>query len=273
MMRRIISGKRLSSFLIAAVAFALLTPAITLAGEKEKISGEITMATFSQYISRGQELSRHSMAVQPYLGASYGGFTLGLWGNWDSAPYDLAGGAAANAKWNEFNYTFSYGRSFGDLYLEGGYNYIDVIDAEDSQELIFKIRWDAAVTPEFTLYREVGHSSFWYASLKLSHQIKLGEKAALDISGSVSYLLGTDDARYPRIDAGGSRMSESFRNFHDGNITVGLPVALTSQITAKPTLSYVFPLTDDARQEMKWRSYRGEDNSFVVGGISLTYSF
>ncbi len=35
MMRRIISGKMLSSFLIAAVAFALLTPAITLAGEYE----------------------------------------------------------------------------------------------------------------------------------------------------------------------------------------------------------------------------------------------
>jgi hypothetical protein len=50
-------------------------------------------------------------------------------------------------------------------------------------------------------------------------------------------------------------------------------------ITVTPTLFYIFPLSGDARDEMKGQGLKGSaspaerDSSFFVGGVSLSFSF
>ena len=55
--------------------------------EEDKVTGEIAASVLSAYIWRGQELSRHSVVIQPSMTASYNGFTANLWGNLDTKPY------------------------------------------------------------------------------------------------------------------------------------------------------------------------------------------
>jgi hypothetical protein len=40
-----------------------------------------------------------------------------------------------------------------------------------------------------------------------------------------------------------------------------------------PVISYTFPLSDDASDEMEWRSKRGDDDNFLYGGVTLSLSF
>jgi len=56
-------------------------------------------------------------------------------------------------------------------------------------------------------------------------------------------------------------------------VSASLPIKATDRITITPTLSYIFPLTGDAKDEMKARSLQGKDRSFFVGGILASFSF
>jgi hypothetical protein len=44
-------------------------------------------------------------------------------------------------------------------------------------------------------------------------------------------------------------------------------------LTIAPTVSWVFPLCDDAKNEMKGRSKDGQQDNFLYGGINVTFAF
>jgi len=56
-------------------------------------------------------------------------------------------------------------------------------------------------------------------------------------------------------------------------------VALTKSLTVTPSVTYVFPLCDDAKYEMKGRGLQGADSaadrssSFLYGGVTLSFAF
>ncbi|MEN6358804.1 MAG: hypothetical protein ABFD59_01895, partial [Smithella sp.] len=68
-------------------------------------------------------------------------------------------------------------------------------------------------------------------------------------------------------------------NFHDGVVSLSLPVAVTGNLTITPTVSYVFPLSDDAKYEMRARGLQGaanppdRDSYYVYGGVTLSLTF
>ena len=65
----------------------------------------------SQYIWRGFALSRQSAVLQPSLTVGYKGFSVNIWGNFDTsenAPAALTPRTGAN--WNETDFTFGYTR-------------------------------------------------------------------------------------------------------------------------------------------------------------------
>ena len=254
--------------------------------EEDKVTGEIAASVLSAYIWRGQELSRHSAVIQPSMTASYNGFTANLWGNLDTRPYG-ASGEDYSSNFTETDVTLSYARKFGNVQAGAGYVYYGLAaavpggtDLLDSQELFVTLGLDTILAPTLTVYKEIDHYRQWYATLGVSHTFSLHEKIGLKLSALVSYLMSTDETTYAKYDSDSLPTTDKYSNFHDGTVTVSLPIAVYKTLSVIPTISYVFPLCDDAKYEMRARGLQGAANpsdkdssSFLYGGIVLSYTF
>ena len=93
------------------------------APEEDKVTGEVAASILSAYIWRGQELTRHSVVIQPSLTASYKGFTANLWGNLDTDPYSAGDQVIHSDFFTETDVTLSYTHKFGIVSVGGGYIY------------------------------------------------------------------------------------------------------------------------------------------------------
>jgi hypothetical protein len=102
--------------------------------EEEKPTGDVTVGAFSQYIWRGQELSQDSIVIQPSMTIGYKGFSVNLWGNFDSDYY-----AKESADWNETDLTLRYTKTIGNFGLSAGYIYYSLDGLDDSQEVFMGV--------------------------------------------------------------------------------------------------------------------------------------
>ncbi|MBN1548549.1 MAG: hypothetical protein JW902_18015 [Syntrophaceae bacterium] len=235
---------------------------------EEGVSGEVSVAVMSQYIDRGQELSRHSVIMQPSFTLNYKGFSVNVWGSWDSDPY-----LEDEDQWYETDYTLSYAGEYGLLNYEVGYCYYDMDSYDDSQDVYASLGMNVLLNPTLTVYREVAHDLYWYLVLDISHEFPLTEKLSLELCASAAYLASNDKEEYPEVDGDGNETGHEFDNFHDGTLTVNLPYSVSDSFTITPTLSYTFPLCSEARREMDYFSMNGKDHNFIYGGANFTYSF
>jgi hypothetical protein len=253
--------------------------------EESKVTGEIGLSALSAYIWRGQELTRHSVVVQPAVTLSYNGFALNVWGNLDTRPYS-AGEAKYASQQTETDYILSYSRKFGILQITPGYIYYALeapysgaTDPLDSQEIFLSLGVDTILQPTLTAYKEIDHYHQWYFLLGVSHTFAFNKVVSLKLSASASYLLSTDETTYTKYDSDSLVTTDKFNNFHDGIITISLPLAVYKSLTVTPTISCVFPLSDDARYEMRARSVQGaavpsdKDSEYIYGGVTLSYTF
>ncbi len=273
------------SISISMFAWAADEPQVIEETQEEKVSGEIAASILSAYIWRGQELTRHSVVLQPSIMVSYRGFAASLWGNLDTKPYAVDG-HKNSSNFTETDVTLSYSRAFGILQAGVGYIYYGLSgsaaggeDLLDSQELFVSLGLDTLLSPTLTVYKEIDHYHQWYATLGISHTFSLHEKIGLKLAANVSYLKSEDATTYPKFDKNSAATDKKFNNFHDGVFSVSLPVAVIKTLTITPTLSYVFPLSDDAKYEMRGRGLKGtanpsdRDSSYFYGGIVLSYTF
>jgi hypothetical protein len=274
-------------FAIGSLAFTLLAavPAAQLRAEEEKPTGDFTTAVLNQYIWRGYEMSRNSIVIQPAITLGYSGFSANLWGNMDTKAYSPTS-ASYPGTWNETDLTLSYSKTLGLFTVGGGYIYYslaslnkDAADRNDSQELFATVSLSTLLSPTLTVYKEIDHYRNWYFLLGISHVVELNKMFALKLAGSAGYLMSTDADTYPKYNSNGAATSDKFNNFHEGTVSASLPIKVTDRITITPTLSYIFPLTNDARDEIKGLGLKGttvpseRDSSFVVGGITASFSF
>ena len=271
---------------------------VTAPAVEEKPTGDFTVSALSQYIWRGYELSRNSIVVQPSATIGYKGFTANIWGNLDTRPYYAGTGSTSYAStWNETDLTLSYTKTLGLFNLGAGYIYYalgplnkDAPDRADAQEFFATVSLNTILSPTLTAYKEVDHYRNWYFLLGVSHAFEFNKVVSLKLAASASYLLSTyADATlfnagagyggYPKFNTSSQATDDKFSNFHDGNITVSLPIKATGYITITPTISYVFPLSDDAKYEMKGSGMKGtataadRDSSFIYGGLAASFSF
>ena len=253
--------------------------------EESKVTGEIGLSALSAYIWRGQELTRNSIVVQPAVTLSYNGFALNVWGNLDTRPYS-SGDAKYASQHTETDYTLSYSRKFGILQITPGYIYYALeapysgaTDPIDSQEIFLTLGVDTILQPTITAYKEIDHYHQWYFLLGVSHTFAFNNVISLKLSASASYLLSTDETTYAKYDSDSLATTDKFNNFHDGIVTISLPLAVYKTLTVTPTLSCVFPLSDDARYEMRARSVQGaevvsdKNSEYIYGGVTLSYTF
>jgi len=262
-------------FFVWVVCLVVFVTSVPCPAEEEKsgkaenaLSGEVSLSALSAYIWHGQELSRHSLVLQPSFTLNYKGFSANIWGNRDSDPY-IEGGD----HWNETDYSLSYEGEYGLLNYGAGYMYYDMVGSDNSQEVSLTLGLNIPLSPTLTVYREIGHDLYWYFLLAVSHSLPLSERLSLDLSASAGYLVSTDAEEYPEVDGDGNATGGKFSNFHDGTLTAGLPYKVSDNVTITPTLSYTFPLCSDARREMKYFSMTGEDSTFLYGGVIFAYSF
>ena len=268
-------------------AKAPATAATTAPAAEEKPTGDFTVSALSQYIWRGYELSRNSLVVQPSATIGYKGFTANVWGNLDTRPYysGTDPSKSYSSTWNETDLTLSYSKTLGLFNLGGGYIYYslgalnpDAPKRMDSQEIFATVGLNTILTPTLTVYREIDHYHNWYFLLGVSHVFEFNKVISLKLAATASYLQSTDETTYPKFDGNAVATADKFSNFHDGNLTVSLPIKATSYITLTPTISYVFPLSEDAKNEMKGFGLSGKtpadrDSSFIYGGLAVSFSF
>jgi hypothetical protein len=252
---------------------------------EDKVTGEIDLSVLSAYIWRGQELSRDSIVVQPAATLSYKGFSVNIWGNLDTRPYSAIDNKYA-AKYTETDFTISYSRKFGIVQVGGGYIYYALgapyaggTAPLDSQELFVTVGLDTILQPTFTAYKEIDHYHQWYFLLGVSHVFEFNKVVSLKLAASASYLLSTDETTYPKFDSNALATTDKYNNFHDGTVSISLPLAVYKTLTITPTVSYAFPLCNDARYEMKGRGLQGtanpsdRDSAFLYGGITISFTF
>ncbi len=254
------------------------------AEEEDKPTVDVTVAVLSKYVWRGQELSRNSIVVQPSLTVGYKGFSVNIWGNLDTDPY-YSGPGSCGSTWTETDVTLSYSKTLGLFNLGAGYIYYglgapneDAPDPPDSQEIFISVGLNTILLPTFTIYREIDHYHQWYFLLGISHAFELNKRVSLKLAASASYLLSTNETTYPEYNDKALPTHDKFSNFHDGTLTVSLPIKVTPHITLTPTGSFVFPLSEDAKNEMKGRGLTGEkpsdrDSTFMYGGLSASFTF
>jgi hypothetical protein len=262
--------KDIAVFLV--VTFAIATYGLMPAyGSEEKPSADFSVSALSAYIWRGQELSRDSLVIQPSMTVSYRGFSANLWGNLDTEPYTSSDEEDDSSNWNETDWTLSYERQFGPVGAELGYIYY-ALEADDSQEVFLSLGLDTLLAPTLTVYKEFDHYPSWYILFGISHAFEMTDTVSLELSGSASYLASDDSSAYPEI-KDGEETDDEFSNFHDGTIAVSLPISVSEYVTVTPTIAYTFALSGDASDQMKRFSQKGDDDSFVYGGVTVSFAF
>jgi len=251
---------------------------------EEKPTADFSVSAMSKYVWRGQELSRDSIVIQPSMTVGYKGFSVNLWGNLDTKPY-LGDNDNNSAHWTETDFTLSYSKSFGPVTAGVGYIYYALAslapggtDPLDSQEVYVSLALNTLLTPTLTVYKEISHYQQWYFLLGVSHAFTLSDKVALKLAASASYLKSEDSTDYPEVNSDYEATDDKYNNFHDGVLSVSLPITPVKYLTVTPSLSYAFPLCSDAKREMKFRGLRGvdtsdRDSSYLYGGLTMSFTF
>ncbi|MCX5835267.1 MAG: hypothetical protein NTV99_12335, partial [Deltaproteobacteria bacterium] len=262
----------LSILHVIAIIFIFVS---TAKAEEEKPAMDATVAALSQYIWRGQEMTRNSVVIQPSLTASYKGFSINLWGNLDTDPYTRTD-TSYSGTWTETDFTLSYSKSFGIVTAGAGYIYYGLSapnagapDPLDSQEIYASVGLNTLLSPTLTVYKEIDHYHQWYFLLGVSHLFKFSDAVGMKLSASASYLKSEEETTYPKVNDNQVPTGDKFNNFHDGVLSASLPITPMKYVTIAPTVSLIFPLSDDAKNEMKYRSKDGDTDNFLVWGLSM----
>lgn len=232
----------------------------------EDLFADLNVSFYSQYIWRGLELSRDSFVIFPTMTIGYKGFAANLWADLDTNFG--TGSEDRTFKLQETDLTLSYSNSYQPWKLNYSvgwilYDYQPVSGNPDgtikdtkNQEIYLTLGVDTLLKPTFSVYNEIEAGQAWYFMLGLAHSFAVYKDWSLDLAGSVSYL----------IDHSG----DDFSNFHDGNISAGLKIPITGNISITPKLQYSFALSGDAAQRIRNNSeglFHHRQDNFVYGGI------
>jgi hypothetical protein len=278
-----------NALIASMMALLLLTIGIApVLAEEEKPTVDFSISPMTKYVWRGQELSKDSIVIQPSLTVGYKGFTANLWGNLDTKPSAPAGKSYAST-WTETDLTFAYNKTFGPVTAGVGYIYYGFASANkdapaplNSQDVFATLTLNTLLSPTLTVYKEIDHYHQWYFLLGVSHAFEFNKTVSLKLAASASYLLSDDANTYAKYDTQALSTTNKFSNFHDGVITASLPIVAANHITITPTVSYVFPLCDDAKYEMQARSQKVSlggstpsdgESSYLYGGLTLSLTF
>ena len=287
-MRLFIASIIILVFALSMITESLAQPSIPgegpSAAEEKAVAAEtptfdFTAAFLSAYIWRGQQQTKDSLVIQPSMTLGYKGFSVNLWGNLDTKPYSTTS-ASYSGNWTETYLTLSYSKAFVPITAGIGYIYYGLNapnpgapDPLDSEEIFATLIGNVLLSPTFTVYKEIDHYHQTYFLLGISHAFEFNKMVGLKLTASGSYLLSDDASTYPKYNSNAQPTTDKYSNFHDGVLSATLPITPLKYLTIAPTISWVFPMCDDAKNEMKGRSKNGQDDNFLYGGITVSFAF
>jgi hypothetical protein len=216
---------------------------------------EITFTTdyFSDYIWRGQKLSRESV-IQPSFGFSFRDFGIELWGNYDTATTEL----------NEIDSILSWTHTIHRLEIESGYIHYDPETIPDSDEIYATLRLKAPVIPVAAIYYDFTEGSGLYFEGGLELPVACSGNYSIEFAGSARYLLNNS---YVAVDDQG----REFRGFFDGELSAFGLLEVNDRLAFGPSVAYTFALTEKSRDAIQ--SASDDDSSeFFRGGLTLQIS-
>ena len=261
--------KKISLLLLGALS--CLQSGGTVMAEEDKPTANLAISALSKYVSRGFELSKDSIVLQPAVTVAYKGFSANIWGNEDTNVYVQGVDGGGSHNWTETDVTLAYDWTVGPVGLTVGYIYYSVI-GPDTQEIYGRVALHTLLTPTLTVYRDYDHFAGWYATLGVSHIIPITEKISLNLGAQLGYLATDDASSYAKVNS----PSEAYTGFHDGLLTATIPITVNQYITVTPVLNYSFPLTSNARDLIKVNSQEffnygsGGQSDFIYGGITVS---
>jgi hypothetical protein len=266
---------------VLILAFALISLSWESAGfaaEEEKVSGKASLSVLSQYLSRGYELSAHSVVIWPSLGITYRGFSLSFWGNIDSDEHATQSFTPDNPGQTSFNETdlgLSYTHNFGKFQLIGGYMYYSTKYAPDTQEIYISVSYDTIAHPTLVIYRDIADIPGTYINFSLSQSWKIYREITFDLGVAAGYFWGDSNAWNTFESSTGAYTGEKYRAFHDGMVSVGFTVPFEKNFSIQPTVQYWFPLSSKASRTIDGNSYNpaGNIDKTFVTGVNLTFTF
>lgn len=256
------------------VAHEMAPPAIT---------GTAALGVFSKYIFRGYELSKDSVAIQPGLSASYGGFSASFWGNIDTKEHATQNfttpDSPGHKSFNETDITLSYTKTFDKLSLTGGYVYYGTRYANETEEVFGTVSYDMIGKPTLSIYQDFSAYPGTYFNFSLAHSIKVYGETTLDLGASAGYEWGQGNYWKTNNLTTGEKTGSKYSAFHDGKLQAGLTIPVTQKVSVVPIVQYWFPLSDKAKSHsgsgVDALSYNpnGYLKNLVVGGMSINYNF
>ncbi len=241
----------------------------------EKPSWILQTDIYNQYVFRGVALSRGSAVLQPSFTGSYKGFTVNVWGNFDTSEKNPFGrDNRRGPKWNETDLTVSYTYEvIKNLNLTAGFiNY--VLDSNnsqfDSQEIYggfgYKLPWFEF---GFAAYREVSHFPGTYLQWYLTRSQELPWYGmSVDLWASWGAELSNDKAAFPVP----NNPDKFYQSFHVGHLMATLNIPVGKYVKLAPRVMWWYALGGDSTSVIQGLSWDGKHNH-VLGGGSIIVTF
>ncbi len=212
------------------------------AAAEDKPTASLGVDILSQYIWRGFALSRQSAVLQPSLTVGYKGFSVNVWGNFDTsenAPAFLT--PRTGAKWNETDFTFGYSREIYKsdfikaltLNLGGIYYAFDSAlypNGGDAFELYYGLAAD------FNLFKlavmgnsEVMHYPGTWLTVGISRVFELPYyKSTLELGNNYIFLFSRDNGFYPNTPFSNPASTKAFSGPLAGQLYATLTIPINS---------------------------------------------
>jgi hypothetical protein len=236
----------------------------------ERPSVNVSADFLSQYVSRGVALSNKSLVIQPSITVGYKGFSVNVWGNFDTDENNEFR-PHGRANWNETDLTISYNHKiYKVLSATMGSIYYALDNANDSLEVFGGLTADLPwLSAKATVYREVLHYPGWWFQFDIYRSFPLPwYETSLNLGAGLIFQVSDDAGAYPEP----GDPQHAFAGPLSGYLSAALNIPVHKYITVTPKFGYWFPLgnkASDALEELSW----DKQSNHVYGGLSISFHF
>jgi hypothetical protein len=254
---------------------------------EDKPTASLGVDLFSQYIWRGFALSRDSVVFQPSLTVGYKGFSVNVWGNFDTSQSNPFVTTTRQAKWNETDFTIGYSRelyagtAIKSLSANIGVIYYALDSVNNPQGDSFEIYYGLGLDVNWfkltaTANQEVLHYPGWWLTLGISRAFELPFKiqdnsnVSLELGHNFIFLFSRDQVAYPNFST--SDPVVAFSGPLAGQLYATLNIPVHKYVTIAPKIGFWYAAGGNSTDLLGGASWDTQHNH-IYGGANITFAF
>ena len=235
----------------------------------------------------GFALSRNSAVLQPSLTGAYKGFSVNIWGNFDTSQSNPFVSTSREAKWNETDFTFGYSRelyagtAIKSLSANIGVIYYALDSVNNPQGDSFEIYYGLGLDVNWfklavTANQEVLHYPGWWLTLGISRVFELPFKiqdnsnVTVELGHNFIFLFSRDQVAYPNLST--SDPVEAFSGPLAGQVYATLNVPVHKYVTIAPKIGFWYAAGGNSTPLLRGASWDQQQNH-VYGGVNVTFAY